>query len=361
MDNSNIENNNRQKKLNLISARDLQQANLPKLNTLVEDILYEGLAILAGPPKSGKSWLALQLACAVVKGKTFLGKETVKSECLYLALEDSHNRLQNRLNTILNGELILDGLYVDINCNRLDSGLMEQLENTLKEKTNIKLIIIDTLQLVRGTLNKNDTLYGNDYKDLSKFKGFADKYHITILLIHHFRKMNDISDAFNRFSGSTGIIGVADTMLAFYKEKRTSNEAILAVSGRDVEDEQLVLIPNANTHEWDIKGTIEDIRKEREKELYYANPIFITIRKLLEDSLNNTVCIKSSDLLKKIIEITGTIPKEKTPASLTKSINKMEYELLMYDNIYYKAPSKNGGASGRNMYFCRSNRQKNIS
>lgn len=109
MNNDNIKNI---PNLRIVSAQKLQQADLPKLNMLVENMLYEGLAILAGPPKSGKSWASLQLAYCISTGQPFLGRKTKKSECLYLALEDSYNRLQNRLNIMTNGELAPERIFL---------------------------------------------------------------------------------------------------------------------------------------------------------------------------------------------------------------------------------------------------------
>src|SRR5262245_12597609 len=64
----------------------------------VEGILAEGLNLLAGAPKLGKSWFALNIALAVASGGTALGAiEVDAGEVLYLALEDTPRRLQSRL------------------------------------------------------------------------------------------------------------------------------------------------------------------------------------------------------------------------------------------------------------------------
>lgn len=42
----------------------------------VDGLLAQGLYILAGSPKAGKSWLALQLCLAVAKGEKLLERET---------------------------------------------------------------------------------------------------------------------------------------------------------------------------------------------------------------------------------------------------------------------------------------------
>lgn len=91
-------------KICAVSAKELQNSTLPEQNVIVENMLYEGLSVFAGPPKIGKSWFSLQLGISVSTGTDFLGFKTVKGRVLYLALEDSYRRLQNRLNIMLNNE-----------------------------------------------------------------------------------------------------------------------------------------------------------------------------------------------------------------------------------------------------------------
>lgn len=82
--------------------------------------------------------------------------------------------------------------------------------------------------------------YANDYEEVGRIKSFADKAKIAVLLVHHVRKMPD-SDPFNMVSGSVGIIGAVDSMYVLEKDKRTENKATLHVTGRDIEDMQLLL------------------------------------------------------------------------------------------------------------------------
>ena len=64
----------------------------------------EGVALLAGKPKLGKSWLALGLCVAVASGGVTFGTVHVeKGAALYLALEDNERRRQFRLAKILAG------------------------------------------------------------------------------------------------------------------------------------------------------------------------------------------------------------------------------------------------------------------
>src|ERR1700690_2738347 len=79
------------------TAPELEAMDLPAPRFACADLIVEGLSFLAGAPKLGKSWLALQLAIAVALGEEWLGKKCDRGEVLYLALEDSRRRLQTRV------------------------------------------------------------------------------------------------------------------------------------------------------------------------------------------------------------------------------------------------------------------------
>ena len=109
-------------------------------------MICQGVTILAGAPKVGKSWGCLDLCISVCKVQPFLGFTTNKCDCSYFALEDSWHRLQNRLKKVLGDKDVTDieKFHLQLYCNPLDNGLLEELENHLKEFPNVKLIILDT-------------------------------------------------------------------------------------------------------------------------------------------------------------------------------------------------------------------------
>ena len=86
-----------EKELKLYSCEYIMDTAMTRNKFIVDKMLYSGLYILAGAPKVGKSWLALDLCISLASGKQFLKHETNKGETLYLALEDSLLRLQNRV------------------------------------------------------------------------------------------------------------------------------------------------------------------------------------------------------------------------------------------------------------------------
>ena len=195
---------------------------------IVENLLYPGLYILAGAPKIGKSWLALDLCLSVAEGEPFLKHETHRGQVLYLALEDSLLRLQNRLYEFT--EEPAEGLQFSTLAKAIGSGLEQQLEDAKRRLPDLRLIVIDTLQKVRRTV---DVKYGSDYSELGALKSVADKLGVAILLIHHTRKERD-SDPFNMISGTTGLNGCADGSFVLTREKRSENAGTLHCTGRDI-------------------------------------------------------------------------------------------------------------------------------
>ena len=72
----------------------------------------------------------------------------------------------------------------------------------------------------------------------------------------------------------------------------------------------------------------------------------------LPDGNWKEVEISSAELIKEIIITTGTRPRQKDAKALTRHItNELQFDLLEFDGIHYKPPNKNGGSSGRKMFF----------
>ena len=184
-------------KLHTITAEDLQNRTYDPTPFLVDELIPEGLHILAGAPKIGKSWLALWLCLCVSQGQPLWNFATTQGEVLYLSLEDSFQRIQTRLFDLT--EDAPSTLHFAIMADTLKHGLEQQIEQFLTEHPDTKLVVIDTLQRVRSTGNDSN-LYANDYQDIGLLKQLADKRHIAILLIHHLRKLHDDDPRLKFFS-----------------------------------------------------------------------------------------------------------------------------------------------------------------
>ena len=224
-----------QNKLDTIDGRTLMDRPLEPPNFVVDTLIAQGLHILAGSPKVGKSWLALWLAVTVAKGELVWGMGVKRGTTLYLCLEDSVLRIQNRLFEIT--EDAPDSVHFCTECAPIGQGLEEQVDTFVVAHPDTVLVIIDTLQMVRPV---HDATYANDYRDLSVLKRLADKHGIAILLIHHLRK-EKADDVFHRISGTTAISGAVDSSFILVEEKRGSGRVKLSCVGRDIEYRELEL------------------------------------------------------------------------------------------------------------------------
>ena len=266
-----------------ISAAELQVKAIPPAVWYVDRLIPAGETILTAPSKFGKSWLSMDMSINVANGMPFLGRTTQKSGVLYLALEDSERRLKQRMNKLLNNGQAPSNLYFLTKAGTLDTGLIDQLKEQLREKPDIKVIIIDTFQKIRGNTNSKN-MYGADYNDMGALKDFADSNDIAVMLIHHNRKMRDDGDVFNQISGSTGIMGAADTIIVLTRDKRDDKETKMHVTGRDVNEEHYVLEFNKETCRFRMVGDVQTLAEQKADFDYRHDNVVLTIKDLLNEN-----------------------------------------------------------------------------
>ena len=235
-------------KLPTINAEELLSFPLPPIRFIIDGLLPQGLHILAGAPKIGKSWLALTLCLCVAKGEPLWSFAAQQCSVLYLCLEDSYQRIRCRLLDLT--EDAPDTLHFSIIAEQLHGGLEQQIERFLLEHPDTGLVVIDTLQRVRGSGDSGNP-YANDYRDIGALKALADKHRIAILLVHHIRKLKS-DDPMDMISGTNGISGATDTNFVLMKTSRSKSTATLYCTGRDIEYRELNLEFDSETHFWNL-------------------------------------------------------------------------------------------------------------
>lgn len=172
----------------------------------------------------------MDINICVATGAPLWGHETQKGCVLHIPLEDTYERLRKRLWLI--ADEVEGNLHFAIKAEALGSGLLDQLAMFHGEHPDLKLVIIDTLKMVRSSTR--DYSYSSDYRELSDLKRFADEHGVTVLLVNHTRKLGD-SDAMNTVSGTNAITGAADFTWVLTKKDGDSTGATVTITGRDVE------------------------------------------------------------------------------------------------------------------------------
>lgn len=242
-----------------VSMQDLYETVYPSRPPIMDGLLYAGTYLFVGAPKVGKSFLMAQIGYHVSTALELWGYPVHQGAVLYLALEDDHRRLQDRLFRMFGTESA-DNLYFSIYAKQLGAGLEEQLKWFVQEHPDTRLIIIDTLQKIRE-FGGDTYSYASDYEVIAKLKAFADEHGICLLLVHHTRKQQ-AEDKFDMISGTNGLLGAADGALLLQKERRTSNTATLDISGRDQQDQRLYLTRNEERLIWTLERAETELWKE---------------------------------------------------------------------------------------------------
>lgn len=258
--------------LETITAASLMDKQFDPQDELIEGMLAPGLYILAGASKIGKSWLVLQIAHCVSMGLPLWKRKTKRSEVLYLALEDTERRIQKRLMRICGGET--GAITFATEAEVLGRGFEEQVTNYLQKHPQAKLVIVDTLIKVRE-LGTRGSAYADDYATMTAFKRIADRYGITMLIVHHTRKQ-EASDIMDMISGTTGIMGCADGAMVLERPMRRAPRGSISMTGRDFQDAKINLVQDSETMCWEFVGYADELPEEP------ADPLLSAIAMLVE-------------------------------------------------------------------------------
>lgn len=263
-------------KLTAISAFDLQNKEFEERYYAVQNMIPEGETVIAAPPKTGKSWLMLDMCLKVAEGKPFLGFDTKQSDTLYLALEDGDSFEQERLNIVTGGAQAPKNFhFVFSNVMPMNEGFLLQLEELLKVFPNIKVVVIDTLQFVKYRQGKSESAYECDYRTGRDLKEFAEKNHLAIVVVTHTTKMIHMEDEMSNVSGTNGVTGAADAVIVLSKEKRTDKEAKMFITGRKVRQSMHSVKFDDSKCCWVYGGIAEvtdrDQQETKEREILYSN------------------------------------------------------------------------------------------
>lgn len=250
--------------IEIYSLPDLLALDIPPPRWAVPGILSQGLTLLAGAPKQGKSWLALNLAITISAGGMALGNVPVDAgDVLYLCLEDRLARVQSRARKILGGIGCKASarLKVAIAWPRMDQGGMEEIERWAATVTRPTLFIIDVWQKFKptGDGRKATNQYEDDYRYSTELKSFADGVGASVIAVHHTKKGRS-EDWLEDVSGTLGLGGAADGVLVLQRT-RGELEAKLCMTGRDIDEQELALKFDPDHAIWTSEGNADERAK----------------------------------------------------------------------------------------------------
>jgi hypothetical protein len=253
-----------------ITAKELQGKQFDPVRYVLPGFIPEGVTLLVGKPKLGKSWAALDLCIAATADRfTFGTLKPSQGDGLYLALEDSQRRLKHRMAKLLpDGIAWPSRLTLQTSWRRANDGGLDDIEAWCNSVPDPTLIMIDTLEKFRTPPRSGTQSYSTDYEAITGLQAIAKaRPGLGIVLLHHERKM-DAEDPFDTVSGTLGLTGAADTILIM---KRKDGAVRLFVRGRDVEESDTPLQFNKNTCRWTLMNdTVAAERHSTERQQIIA-------------------------------------------------------------------------------------------
>ena len=247
-----------------IDAETLLGMDFPPLEYVIPGYLVEGLTVLGGRPKLGKSWLAYDACIAVGTGGLAMGSvQCEQGDVLYLALEDNRRRVKDRLLTLCPARKImkinLDRITIRTVAPRIDTGLFDELDKWRLGCKRPRLVIIDVFLKVRPPRKKGEDPYQADYDAVTPLQRYASEHRLAIVLVTHTRKMA-AEDPLESVSGTNGITGAADAVLVLNRDAKGTT---LYGRGRDIEEIETALRFDAGR--WSILGDADEVRKSDER------------------------------------------------------------------------------------------------
>ena len=312
------------KTFNSVDGDTLLDMDLPATKFVIKDLLPQGLAIIGGSPKVGKSWLMLDWCVRIAKGEKIWNFSTMQGTTLYVSLEDTASRLQERLLSVTDEA---PNVFFTTFSFQIGEGLEEQVKNFIAEHPDTVLIVIDTFQMIRNT--GCEISYASDYNEVEVIKKLAEELKITILLVHHLRKQGD-SDPFNMLSGTNGLAGGVDTMFVLDKSKRCSTNATLYCSGRDIEDREIELSFDKDSCTWNYVSDSSD-----NPEMLLPDDIHLLIEFMKQ---KKSFTGSNTDFANEFISFCG---KEISAKSLKRRMNRYRRE-LEENGVEFQSNRSNG-------------------
>jgi hypothetical protein len=191
----------------------------------IPSLIGPGLTLLAAPPKSGKTNLALQLAWSVASGDPALGSIlTHQGDVLFIAAESSMQDLEARRKDVFGHcETPPSLLTVTGEAVAAYDGSLHTLTERWRERVERPtLIVMDTLRALVDIRYKGSRQGGqtDEYKMLRPYWQYANEA-VPILMVHHTsqRRLESGEHWQNQIAGTNGLVGATDANMLLQSDR----------------------------------------------------------------------------------------------------------------------------------------------
>lgn len=182
----------------------------PSPDWLIDSVIpANGLALIYGESGIGKTFLAIDIVCAVASGACWRGKPTRQGSVLFIAAEDSGGTRKRLRAFCIDNQIDYTSLDMRISehgINLMDQGFVDAVIEDIRSLGDPKLVVIDTLAMSAPGLDENGS------RDMSLFLNHCKRIYeatgVVVIVIHHCGK-----DLSRGARGWSGLKAAADTVV----------------------------------------------------------------------------------------------------------------------------------------------------
>lgn len=241
-----------------------------------------GLVILAGLPKRGKTFLALDLFTALLSGGPFLGRPVTRTPAAYVFLEGQRHAIQARLRRLIEPAASTAGHFVSIRPAELRLDRPEGRERLAAEIRVLgpRVVFIDPFVFAHELNESDNAIMGPFLRGLATY---AHDLGVLLIIIHHQTKGGRDGDS-RSIRGAGALAGATEANLLLSEHRRGHR---LDVELRDGEDETLDLVFDTDSLRFRVVpgsavAAASAPAAERVLRIFEATPDALEIRSIAE-------------------------------------------------------------------------------
>lgn len=239
-----------------IDGESLLALDLPETHYLCRPWIPEGVTILAGRPKIGKTTLLRQIAVCASSGATLWGRPCTQAEVLFLSLEEGQKLMRKKL-------LLAGYAGAQLRCIRFHwrwrtgAGGVADIRARIEANPAIRFVIVDSLTRFRDAPTRDKPQFHQDYEAVRLLADIAKDFPgLSIIVLHHTKK-DQGDDPIADISGTFGLTAAADNYMVM---RREAGEYVLHCGGRYWDEAEDAFRLRRDGGAWSLEGIAAPVR-----------------------------------------------------------------------------------------------------
>ena len=233
-----------------IDGAALLALDLPETHYLCRPWVPEGVTILAGRPKIGKTTLLRQVTVCTSSGSALWGTPCTQAKVLFLWLEEGQKLMLKKLRSAGYTGDQLRNIRFQWTWRRGAWGVSD-IRARLEANPDTKLVVVDSLTRFRDAPTRDKPQFHQDYEALCLLADLVKDFPgLSVVVLHHTKK-DQGDDPIADISGTYGLSAAADNFMVL---RREGGEFVLHCGGRYWDEPQDAFRLRRDAGAWALEG-----------------------------------------------------------------------------------------------------------